>query len=156
MRALCRLVGSSNGAAAVEAAIFAPIFLFLTLGIADLGTQMFRRMQVNAAAQAGAAYAVINYTKGSSPVCASMSGACLSGIRAAMNDATGDSTFCNDATCTAFFTSCAEPNGGICFIVTVSYPCNTSNTCLLLPDAVYSWASSSNYSSTVTVRVPTT
>jgi len=146
---LRQFAGNAAGTAAIETAIFAPIFLVLTLGITDLGTGMFVRMQVNAAAQAGAAYALIHNYSGSPPVCASMSAACLSNIKIAMNDATGNSSFCTTATCAATFTSCADANGGICFAVSATYPYTP-----LLPDAVYAWASAQTYSSNVTVRVP--
>jgi Flp pilus assembly protein TadG len=46
----------ARGAAAVEAAIFAPLFVLFMVGITDLGAGMFVRMTANAAAQAGAAY----------------------------------------------------------------------------------------------------
>src|SRR5262245_31395329 len=92
-----RLSRNTDAAAAVEAAIFAPIFLALMLGVTDLGTGMFVQMTANAAAQAGAAYAVIN----SGSVCASMTTACLSGIKTAMNDAAADSSFCTGSVCTA-------------------------------------------------------
>jgi Flp pilus assembly protein TadG len=142
-----RLFRCKRGTAAVEAAIFAPIYLAMTLGITDLGSGMFVGMQVNAAAQVGAAYAVIN----SSGVCSSMTASCLSGIKQAMNDATGDPSFCTGSVCTASFTSCAEANGGICYTVSVHYPHNP-----ILPDAAYTWAQpAQTYSSTATVRVPT-
>jgi len=50
---------NSDGSVAAETAVFAPVFLVMMLGVADLGGGMFARMQVNAAAQAGAAYAVL-------------------------------------------------------------------------------------------------
>ena|SRR5215469_6981856 len=57
--ALRRLFECTAASVAVEAAVFSPLFLTFTVGITDLGTSMFVGMQVNAAAQAGAAYAVI-------------------------------------------------------------------------------------------------
>jgi Flp pilus assembly protein TadG len=145
LRQLHRFTRNSVGSVAVETAIFAPVFLLLTLGITDLGTGMFVQMQVNAAAQSGAAYAVIN--SGSSSACATLSATCLSGIETAMNDATGN-TFCTGTVCPASLTSCADANGGICFTVTANYPFTA-----ILPDAVYTWGSPQNYSSTVTVRI---
>jgi Flp pilus assembly protein TadG len=144
-----RLLRCKRGTAAVEAAIFAPIYLTLTLGITDLGSGMFARMQVNAAAQVGAAYAVINSSSGRK--CSSMTSDCLSGIQQAMNDATGNPSFCTGTVCTASFTACAEANGGICYTVSANYPFRP-----ILPDAVYTWAQpAQTYSYTVTVRVPT-
>src|SRR5688572_10149681 len=92
-----RLLRCIDGTAAVEAAIFLPIFLLLTFGITDIGTAILVHQQVNAAVQAGASYAVIN----SAGDCASLSGTCLTGIKAAMNDASGNSEFCTSlADCT--------------------------------------------------------
>ena len=131
---------NSDGAALAEAAIFAPIFLVLMLGITDLGAGMFVRMTVNAAAQSGAAYAVNK--------CTSLDAACLAGIQTAMNNASGDSSFCTGSVCSASFTACPDPNGGTCFIVTANYPYTP-----ILRDALYTWGSAQDFSSTVTVRV---
>jgi len=141
---LRRLLGNSDATAAVEAAIFLPIFLLLTFGITDLGSAMFKRQQVNAAAQAGAAYAVSN----SGGDCASLSSACLAGIKAAMNAAAGSSSFCTatDA-CTASISSC--PDGSpTCVTVTANYPLTP-----ILPSTVYSWAQSMTVSYTVVIRI---
>jgi hypothetical protein len=144
IKVLHRLFGCTSATAAVEAAIFSPIFLVLTLGVTDLGSGMFVRMMANSAAQSGTAYAVIH----SGSTCASLTAACLSGIHQAMNDAAGNASFCTGAVCSASFTSCADANGGICFTVSANYPYTP-----ILPSAVYSWAQSATYSSTVTVRV---
>jgi Flp pilus assembly protein TadG len=143
IRALRRLFGCTTATAAVEAAIFAPIFLILTVGITDVGSGMFAQMTVNAAAQAGAAYAVIN----SGSVCASLSSTCLSGIKTAMNDAIGNSSFCTSSVCTASITSCADGSPK-CITVSANYPFSP-----IAPDAVYSWAQSMTFSSTATIRV---
>jgi Flp pilus assembly protein TadG len=148
--ALRRFLRSSDATAAVEAAIFAPIFVVFTLGITDLGVGTFVGMQVNAGAQAGAAYAVIN--SGSSGTCASLTATCISDIQTAMDNATGNSSFCtasaqNPTPCPISFTSCSDPNGGICFTVTANYPYSP-----ILP-GLYSWAQSQTYSSTATVRI---
>jgi hypothetical protein len=128
-----QLSRNSDGSVAVETAIFTPIFLVMMLGVSDLGAGMFVRMQVNAAAQAGATYAVLNPS--------------LVGVEQAMNDASGNPSFCTSAVCTAFIGGCADGSPK-CIIVTANYPYTP-----LLPDAVYTWASAQNYSSTVTVRV---
>ena len=151
IRALRRLLKSTEANAAVEAAIFAPIFVVFTLGIADLGVGTFVGIQVNAAAQAGAAYAVIN--SGSSGSCASLTATCISDVQTAMNNATGNSSFCtasaqNPTPCPVSLNSCADPNGGICFLVTANYVYSP-----ILPGAIYSWAQSQTYSSTATVRI---
>ena len=132
--------GNSDATAVVETAIFAPIFLTLTLGVGDLGSGMFVRMQVNAAAQAGAAYAVIN----------SCTSTCLTGIKAAMNDATGNPSFCTGAVvCTASMSPSSCTPGSVCVITaSVNYPFSP-----MLPDAAYSWATSMTVSSTSTIRI---
>ena len=127
------MIRNSDGSVAVEIALFTPIFLVMMLGITDLGAGMFVRMQVDAAAQAGATYAVLNSN--------------TTGIEPAMNDASGNPSFCTSAVCTAFIGGCADGSPK-CIIVTANYPYTP-----LLPNAVYSWASAQNYSSTVTVRV---
>ena len=142
---LRRFARNSNGTAAVETAIFAPVFLVLTLGITDLGAGMFVRMQVNAAAQAGAAYAVIH--SGSAACFPAVTSPCLTSIKTVMNDATGNSSFCTGTVCSASLTSCADANGGVCYTVSANYQYTP-----ILPD-VYTWASGQTYSSTVTVRI---
>jgi hypothetical protein len=145
------LLFCTRATSAVEAAIFLPIFLILTFGITDLGSAMFLRMSVNAAAQSGAAYTVINQSctpTPCTPICSSLTAGCLSGIKKAMDDATGNSAFCTGVVCSASFGSCSDPNGGTCFIVSANYPYTP-----ILPSTVYSWAGSATYSSTVTVRV---
>jgi Flp pilus assembly protein TadG len=54
------LLRNERGAALIEAAIALPFFLILMVGIIDLGTATYKAMAVNAAAQAGASYAVLN------------------------------------------------------------------------------------------------
>jgi len=135
---------NSDGSVAVEIAIFTPIFLVMMLGVTDLGAGMFVRMQVNAAVQAGATYAVLN---SSNPVCTTLTSTCLNGIEQAMNDASGTLSFCTSAVCTPSIGGCAGGTGQ-CIIVTANYPYTP-----LLPNAVYTWASAQNYSSTVTVRI---
>ena len=154
INALRRLFRSTTGTAAVEAAIFAPIFLIMTLGITDLGSGMFVRMSVNAATQAGAAYAVIKSSctptppaTTCTPVCASLSTACLGGIKTAMNEATGVSSFCTGSVCTASITSCADGSPK-CITVSAHYSFSP-----ILPNALYAWAQSMTVPSTVTIRV---
>jgi hypothetical protein len=128
----------TRATAAVEAAIFAPIFAAMMLGVTDLGAGMFVRMQVNAATQAGAAYAVIH----------SCGTTCASSIAAAMNDAAGDPFFCSKATCTASIEECADGSPKCIIVTAADYPYTP-----ILRDAVYSWASPQNYSSTITLRI---
>jgi Flp pilus assembly protein TadG len=65
---MLRFMRNNTGAALLEAAIALPFFLILTVGIVDLGRGVYCAMAVNAASQAGAAYAVVNKgaTSGSS------------------------------------------------------------------------------------------
>lgn len=134
---LIRLL-NSDGTAAVETAMFLPIFVVMTLGIADLGSGMFTRMSANAATQAGAAYAAIN------------SGATLSNIRTAMNEAAGDSTFCTTAACAASTQAdCpADPSSDCVIAISASYPWIP-----MLPTAAYSWAIPTTITYTTTIRV---
>jgi Flp pilus assembly protein TadG len=141
LKQLCR---SSDGTAAVETAIFAPIFLLLMLGVTDLGAGMFVKMTANAAAQAGAAYAAIN----TSSVCPSLTTACLSGIKTAMNDAANDASFCTGSVCLASIGTCADGSPHQCISVTANYPYRP-----ILADAVYTWGNTQTYSSTVTIRI---
>ena len=146
--ALRRLFRSATGTAAVEAAIFAPIFLIMTLGVTDLGSGMFVRMSVNAATQAGAAYAVINSFIGTPPVCASLTNACLTGIKTAMNDATGVPSFCTGTVCAPAPTMTAPCVSPCVITVSANYPFTP-----ILPDVVYSWAQSATVLSTTIIRI---
>ena len=135
---------TSDGSVAVETAIFAPVFLVMTLGITDLGSGMFVKMTVNAAAQAGAAYAAIN----TNSTCPSLTAACLSGIETAMNDAANNSSFCTGTVCFASIGTCTDGSPK-CISVTANYPYTP-----FLPDAAYTWAGSPQiYSSTITMRI---
>src|SRR6516225_3399367 len=125
-----RLLRCTRATAAVEAAIFAPIFQLMTIGVTDLGSGMFLRMTLNAATQAGADYAVIN-----SGTCDS--GGCTSEIWTAMQDASGGLLSCTAATCPVSFAQCTDPNGGICWTIAANYtPANWP----ILPAPLYSWA----------------
>ena len=142
---LGRFFGCTTATAAVETAIFAPIFLTLMLGVTDLGSGMFVRMTVNAAAQAGAAYAVIN----------SCTTSCLSNIQHAMDDATGNPSFCTTpgSACTATPTPASCTAGLVCTMtVTASYRFSP-----ILPVSMGSfaqlWTKSMTVSSTATIRV---
>jgi Flp pilus assembly protein TadG len=130
------MLRSRDGSAAVETALFSPIFVILTLAIADLGSGMFTRMTVNAAAQAGAAYAVMN------------PGASLNDIRTRMNEAAGDPSFCTIATCSAPPTGVCADGSGQCVIVSATYPWTP-----MLSATIYSWAISNTVTSAITVRV---
>lgn len=136
-----RLLHCTRATAAVEAAIFSPLFLLLTLGVADIGSGMFKRMLVNAATQAGAIYAAANSG------CGSLTPACLAGIKAAMADASGDPSFCTGSVCSASIGACAD-GSPTCIIVVATWPYVP-----LLPDVIYSWAQSVTIVSTVTVRI---
>ena len=139
-----RFLFCARGTAAVEAAIFAPIFLIFTLGITDLGTGMFVKMTANAAAQAGAAYAFFN----TNSTCTTLTMTCQNGINTAMNDAANNSSFCTSSVCpTPSIGPCAD--GSLkCITVTVNYPYTP-----ILPSAVYTWGKTRTYSSTITIRI---
>ncbi|HWE07518.1 MAG TPA: TadE/TadG family type IV pilus assembly protein [Rhizomicrobium sp.] len=57
---LIRIAQSNQGLAALEFALLAPVLMALLVGLLDFGLAFQRQLQVNAAAQAGASYAVIN------------------------------------------------------------------------------------------------
>jgi Flp pilus assembly protein TadG len=140
-----RLLRRTDGTAAVEAAIFLPLIMLLTFGITDLGSAMFLRQQANAAAQAGATYAVINSSTGGT--CFTMSAGCLSGIQTAMNNAAGSSSFCTGTVCTASIAGCTD-GAPKCITVSVNYPLTP-----ILPSTAYTWAASSTVSYIVVVRI---
>jgi len=160
MQMFKRLLRCTRATAAVETAIFAPIYLMLTLGVTDLGMGIFVRMSVNAASQTGAIYAVANahvknhvceVTTTTTPAAWINASACVAAIKAVMNDATGDSAFCTGSVCgTPSVRACAPPDvaSTTCVTVTASYPYVP-----LLPDATYSWAQSMTVISTSTVRI---
>jgi Flp pilus assembly protein TadG len=122
-----RFLRCTKGAAALEAAIVLPVFLTLTVGMVDVGAGMFIAMEVNNAAQAGAASAVSN------------SGS-LTGVAAAMTAAAGGLTI------TA--TPAPTLTGGI-LTVTASYNCTQANRCSIMPWSIYP----KTMTSTVTVRL---
>ena len=57
---MIKFLRCTKGAAALEAAIITAFLMLLTVGVVDLGMAMFRMMQVNAAAQAGAMYGALH------------------------------------------------------------------------------------------------
>jgi len=59
-RALCRFAGNAYGMAAVEFTMVAPVLMFILIGTADVGTGLYRKMQVQSAAQAGGHYVTLN------------------------------------------------------------------------------------------------
>jgi Flp pilus assembly protein TadG len=156
MKLLKDLLRCTRATAAVEAAIFAPIFLILTLGVTDVGMQAFVRMSVNAATQAGALYAVVNSGKGkaceittATPAAWVNQSSCVAAIKAVINDATGDPSFCTGTVCgTPSIGACDDLASATCITVSTSYPYSP-----LLPDAAYSWAQSTTVTSTSTVRI---
>jgi Flp pilus assembly protein TadG len=140
-----RFLFCARGTAAVEAAIFAPVFLVMMLGITDFGAGMFVKMTANAAAQAGAVYAAFNIKS----TCTTFTATCLSGIKTAMNDAANDSSFCTGSVCTASMSPSTCTPDSVCVItVSTNYPYTP-----ILADAVYAWGKTQTYSSTITVRI---
>jgi Flp pilus assembly protein TadG len=57
---LRRIAQANQGLAAVEFALLTPVLITLLVGLLDFGLAFQRQLNVNAAAQAGASYAVIN------------------------------------------------------------------------------------------------
>ena len=68
--ALCRFISNGEegirGVAAIELAIIAPVLLLFMICTLDLGIGIYRNMQVQNAAQAGAQYAIVHGFKVSS------------------------------------------------------------------------------------------
>jgi TadE-like protein len=147
--ALRRLFRCTTATAAVEAAIFTPIFVTLSLGITDLGSEMFVRMTVNAATQAGAAYAVI---KSGSECVYPATLTCLNNIQAAMNDATNNSSFCTGTVCTASIKKPCDDGSPECITVTANYP---FSPIFPVTNGIFSqsWTKTMTVSSTTTIRV---
>lgn len=59
-RVLARLAGDASGVAAIEFGIMVPILVLMVVATADIGMGFYRKMQVEDAAQAGAAWAMKN------------------------------------------------------------------------------------------------
>lgn len=108
------LFRNDRGAALLEAAIALPFVLILTVGIVDLGMGMYQAMVVNAAAQAGATYAVLN--QGSTV-----------GDQILLNAAADNITITDPPV------SCIDPTGGLCVAVTASYQFNPLFSSLVSP-----------------------
>jgi hypothetical protein len=138
----------TRATAAVEAAIFAPIFATLTLGVSDLGSRMFVQMQVDAAAQAGAAYAVFNCSPGSLASCLATN---ASNITAIMNNASGNPSFCSAASACVVSATCVS-GSGVCVTVTATY---SYSPILSIASGAYSndWTKSQSLSYRATIRM---
>ncbi len=59
-RFMLRSFRHTDGNAAIEAALIAPVLAVMLVGIADFGMAVYRKMQVQHAAQAGAEYAMVH------------------------------------------------------------------------------------------------
>jgi Flp pilus assembly protein TadG len=59
-RFLARAAGDTSGVAAIEFGIIVPILVLMVVATADIGMGFYRKMQVEGAAQAGAAWAIKN------------------------------------------------------------------------------------------------
>jgi len=59
-RVLARAAGDTSGVAAIEFGIVVPILVLMVVATADIGMGFYRKMQVEDAAQAGAAWAIKN------------------------------------------------------------------------------------------------
>ena len=101
MRALFKhgLLRSRRGAAAIEFAIVGPMLVMLATGMYDLGTLLYRQMEVSNAARVGAANVTLR-------------GWDVSNIIQAVRDANGNSTI-NAAPAPNLFCGCTEPASGV-------------------------------------------
>ena len=59
-RFFARVAGDRSGVAAVELALIAPLLTLMMVAVTDIGLGVYRKMQVEDAAQVGAQYAVKN------------------------------------------------------------------------------------------------
>ena len=59
-RFFARVVGDQSGVAAVELALIAPVLTLMSIAVTDIGMGVYRKMQVENAAQVGAQYAMRN------------------------------------------------------------------------------------------------
>ena len=152
-----RFLWNSDGTVAVEAAIFTPIFLLFTFGITDLGSAMFMRTLANAAVQTGAIYTVVNSPVNSGSICSSdgtpngtptMTAACLSGVKQAMNDAAANSSFCSGTVCSASIGPCPDVAANKCVTVRANFTYTP-----VLSGTLYSWAMDQTAQYTATVRI---
>lgn len=110
MRALFKhgLLRSRRGAAAIEFAIVGPMLVMLATGMYDLGTLLYRQMEVSNAARVGAANVTLR-------------GWDVSNIIQAVRDANGNSTI-NAAPAPNLFCGCTEPASGV-VAATCDSPC---------------------------------
>jgi Flp pilus assembly protein TadG len=85
-QALCRFISNGEegirGVAAIELAIIAPVLLLFLICTLDLGIGIYRNMQVQNAAQAGAQYAIVHGFKVSSISSAVTNATSFTGISA--------------------------------------------------------------------------
>jgi hypothetical protein len=147
------LLRCKRGTAAVEAAIFTPIFLLFTFGITDLGSAMFIHTLANAATQAGATYTVINLgsacsSDGTPNGTPTMTAACLSGVKQAMNDAASDASFCSGTVCSASIGSCPDVAANKCVSVSASFTHTP-----IMSGSLYAWAMDQTAHYTATIRI---
>jgi len=77
-----RMVKRTEGSVAVELGLVAPILLIVTLGVVDFGWAFVEMTATNAAAQAGAGYALTNGFNAAGIAAAVTAGTSLGGITA--------------------------------------------------------------------------
>jgi len=142
------LLRCKRGTVAVEAAIFTPIFLLFTFGISDLGSAMFIRTLANAATQAGAIYTIVNSDTCLSSGTPTMTAACLSGVKQAMNDAASDASFCSGTVCSASIGPCPDVAATKCISVSASFTYTP-----VMSGSLYSWAMDQTAQYTATIRI---
>jgi len=59
-RFFARAANNTSGAVAVEFAFIIPVLAFMVIAVADIGMGVYRKMQVENAAQAGVEYAIVH------------------------------------------------------------------------------------------------
>lgn len=156
MNIVFKLFKCTNASAAVEAAIFTPIFLLFMLGITDLGSKAYIQMQFDAATQAGVLYIAQNSTY----IVQNGISSSLSSVQTAMNRASGSPSFCTTyatcSICNSTTPSCPVTNNckdTYCYEVIAITPISSPVYQPFLPDTAFSWSKPQTITSTATIRI---
>jgi Flp pilus assembly protein TadG len=124
-QALRRLLFEEDGAALVEATIFAPILVAMGVYTADFGLLFYAKMQMQNAAQAGAQWAVANRVYN----CSSISTAAQNATQVSAVTVTSYQ-FCSCSIDSSGNANLTDPNSTTCTVAACTSapgsPCNTS------------------------------
>jgi len=112
LRRFFDLSSDRSGAAAVEFGIIVPMLALMAISVTDIGLAVYRKMQVEGAAQAGAQYAIMN-------------GYDSSAITSAVTSATNSSAITATPAPTKF---CGCPTGSSISTITCGATCSGGST----------------------------